>query len=74
MTRRSRIVNLGCRSTKNIEALIDLPQEKKAGIAGNPCTPKINADGAVKFRLYGSLFLVTNRAHKPSPSSGEFGA
>ena len=40
MTKRSWIIHLGCRSTEDVEPLIDLPHKKKAGIAGNLCTWK----------------------------------
>jgi hypothetical protein len=52
--------------------LIDLPHEKKAGVAGNPCTLKINADGSVEIRPYGFPLLVTNCAHAACHPSDEF--
>jgi hypothetical protein len=69
---RSRIINLGRRSTEYVEALINLSHEKKARIAGDLCALKIDADGPVKIRPYGSLFLVTNRAHHTSLPSDDF--
>jgi hypothetical protein len=69
---RPRIFNLRCRSTENVESLIDLPHEKKAGIAGYLCTLKINADGSVKFRSYGPCLFVTNRAHADFTPSDAF--
>jgi hypothetical protein len=63
MTSRSGVINLRRGNTENVEALIDLPQDKKTRIRGYLCAPKINADRAVKFRSYGLSVFVTNRAH-----------
>jgi hypothetical protein len=54
------------------KSLIDLPHDKKAGIGGDLCAMKINADGAVKFRPDGSCLFVTNCAHAAFPPSDEF--
>jgi hypothetical protein len=71
MSRRPWVINLGCRSTEDLEALIDLPHQKKTCIAGNLGILKINADGAVKFRPDGPSFFVTNYAHHTFlPSDG----
>jgi hypothetical protein len=51
---------------------IDLLHEKKAGIGGDLCSLKINADGAVEIRPYGPSLVVTNRAHAASPPSDGF--
>jgi hypothetical protein len=72
MTKRSWVIHLGRRSTENVETLIDLPQDKEAGIGGDLCALKINADGPVEIRPYGFLLFVTNRAHADSPFSDEF--
>jgi hypothetical protein len=72
MAMGSWVINLGRRSTEYIEALINLSHEKKAGIAGDLCALKIDADGPVKIQPYGSLFLVTNRAHHTSLPSDDF--
>jgi hypothetical protein len=69
---RSRIINLGRRSTEYVEALINLSHEKKAGIAGDLCTLKIDADGPVEIRPYGPCLLVTNCAHHTFLPSDEF--
>jgi hypothetical protein len=44
MSRRPQIINLGCRSTENVEPLIDLPHDKKARIGSDLWAPKTNAD------------------------------
>jgi hypothetical protein len=72
MSRRPQVIDLGCRATENVEALIDLPQDKEAGIGGDLCALKINADGPVEIRPYGFLLFVTNRAHADSPPSNAF--
>jgi hypothetical protein len=69
---RSWVISLGCSLSENVETLIDFPHQKKAGIAGDLCTLKINADGAVKFRLYDSTLYVTKYAHPACPPSGRF--
>jgi len=68
MPGRSRIVNLGLRAAEDVEALIDLPHDKKACIGGDLCALKINADRAVKFRPDGPCLFVTNCAHAAFPS------
>jgi len=40
MSRRSRIINLGRSTTEDLEPLIDLPHEKKAGIGGDLLRPE----------------------------------
>jgi hypothetical protein len=72
MSRRPRVIDLGCRATENVEALVNLSHEKKAGITGDLRALKINADGSVETRPYGFLPLVTNCAHADFPPSGEF--
>ena len=72
MSGRSRVIDLGCRATEDIEALIDLSHEKKAGITGDLRALKINADGSVEFRPYGPCLFVTNCAHAAFPPSDEF--
>ena len=57
MSSRSRIINLGRGTTENAEPLIDLPHEKKAGIGGDLCALKINADGSVESGLMVPVFL-----------------
>jgi hypothetical protein len=69
---RSRIINQRLHAAKDVEPLINLPQEKKAGVGGDFCALEINADGAVKFRPYGPSQLVTNCAHKAFPPPCEF--
>ena len=71
MSRRPRVIDLGCRATENVEALIDFPQDKEAGIGGDLCALESNADGSVETRPYGFLLFVTNRAHADSPLSHE---
>jgi len=72
MATRSRIINLGRRSTEYVEALINLSREKKAGIAGDLCTLKIDADGPVEIRPYSPCLFVTNCAHHTFFPSDEF--
>jgi hypothetical protein len=72
MARRSWIINLACSLTENVETLIYLSHEKKAGIAGDLCTLKIYADGSVEIRPYRPCLFVTNYAHADSPPSNEF--
>jgi hypothetical protein len=72
MATRSRIINLGRRSTEYVEALINLSHEKKAGIACDLCALKIDADGPVKIRPYRPCLFVTNYAHADSPPSNAF--
>jgi hypothetical protein len=72
MARRSRIITLGRRSTKDAEALIDLSHKKKPGIGSDLCALKINANGSVEIRPYCLLLFVTNCAHADLPPSGEF--
>jgi hypothetical protein len=72
MSKRSGVIDLGRRSTKDVEALIDLPHEKKTGIAGDLCALKINADGSVEIRHYGPCLFVINCAHEAFPPSDEF--
>ncbi len=74
MSRRSWVIHLRRRSIEDVEALIHLPHEKKAGIAGDLCALEINADGSVKFRPYGPYLFVTNRAHAVCPPFDEFAA
>jgi hypothetical protein len=64
---RSWIINQRLYTAQEVEPLINLPQEKKAGVGGDLCAPEINADGGVKFRPYGPSLLVTNCAHKAFP-------
>jgi hypothetical protein len=54
------------------KSLIDLPHEKKAGIDGDLCSLKINADGSVEIRSYGPSLFVTNCAHAAFPPSDAF--
>src|SRR5208337_1715167 len=72
MSRRPRVIDLGCRATEDVEALVNLSHEKKAGITGDLRALKINADRSVETWPYGFLPLVTNRAHADFPPSGEF--
>jgi hypothetical protein len=67
-----RVIDLGRRSMKDIEPLIDLPEEKEAGVGSDLCAQEINADGAVKFRPYRPCLFVTNCAHADFPPSDEF--
>jgi hypothetical protein len=67
MAGRSEIIDLGRRTVENVESLVNLSHQKKAGIGGDLCALEVNADGAVKFRPYGPYLLVTNCAHKAFP-------
>jgi hypothetical protein len=61
MSKRSRVIDLGRGTTDDVESLIDLPHEKKAGIGGDLCSLKINADGSVEIRPYGASLSPTAR-------------
>ena len=63
MPARSWIINHRLHTGKDVEPLMDLSQEKKAGLAGDLCALKINPDGAVKFGPDGPSLFVTSRAH-----------
>jgi hypothetical protein len=72
MSRRSRVINFGRSTTEDVEPLIDLPHEEKAGIGCYLCALKINANGSVEIRPYGPSLFVTNCAHAAFPPSYEF--
>ena len=72
MSRRSRIINLGRSTTEDVESLLNLPHEKKAGIGGDLCTLEVNANGAVEFRPYGFCMFVTKCAHATFRLPDEF--
>jgi hypothetical protein len=72
MAGRSWVIDLGRCHTEDVEALVNLSHEKKAGVTGDLPTLKINADGSVETRPYGFLPLVTNCAHKAFPPPYEF--
>jgi hypothetical protein len=63
MAGRSWVIDLGRRTAGNVESLVALSHQEKAGVEGDLYAPEINADGAVKFRPYGPSLLVTNCAH-----------
>jgi hypothetical protein len=67
MARRSWVINLACSLNENVETLIYLSYEKKAGIAGDLCTLKIYVDGSVEIRPYRPCLFVTNYAHAIPP-------
>ena len=71
MSRRPRVIDLGCCATEDVEALVNLSHEKKAGITGDLRALKIYADGAVKFGPDGFSLFVTNRAHEAFPPTDE---
>jgi hypothetical protein len=71
MSRRPWVINLGCRTIENVEPLIDLPHQKKTGVAGDLCALKTNADGSVEIRPHSPCLFVTNYAHHTFlPSDG----
>jgi hypothetical protein len=69
---RSWVINFGRRAIEDVETLIHLPHDRKTCIAGDLCALKINADGSVEIRPYGSPLLVTNCAHAACPPFDEF--
>jgi hypothetical protein len=69
---RSGVIDLGRRSTEDVETLIDLPHDKKTCIAGDLYALKINAEGRIEFRSYSPCLFVTNYAHHTFLPSDEF--
>jgi len=64
---QSRVIDPGRHTAEGVEPLIALSHEKKAGISGDLCALKINANGFVEIWPYGPCLFVTNCAHAAFP-------